>query len=69
MEIDVEARQTYLETAQECLVEAGRTLDPEAAATLRKLAERFYKEAERHNEIGPRREADAAQLSPSHHLG
>jgi hypothetical protein len=68
---DVKARQTYLEMAQECLFEAGRTLDPEASATLRKLAERFFKEAERHNEIRPGREVDVAtaHVSPSHRLG
>ena len=67
MELDVKARQPYLEMAQECLFEAGRTLDPEASASLRKLAERFYKEAERHNEIRPRLEAGdaSAHASPS----
>jgi hypothetical protein len=77
MELDVEARQTYLEMAQECLFEAGRTLDPETSATLRKLAERFFKEAERHNEmerhdeIRPRLEAgnSSAHASPSRLFG
>ncbi len=41
-------RKRYLETARDCLMEAERTLDPETAAALRKLAERFRREAERH---------------------
>jgi hypothetical protein len=41
-------RERYLETARDCLVEAERTLDPEAAEALRKLAERFFDEAERY---------------------
>jgi hypothetical protein len=41
-------RERYLETARDCLVEAERTLDPEAAAALHKLAERFLNEAERY---------------------
>jgi hypothetical protein len=63
MEFDVKATQTYLEMAQECLFEAARTLDPEVSATLRKLAERFFKEAERHDETGPRGEGGA---DPAH---
>lgn len=44
-------RKRYLETARDCLVEAERTLDPEASAALRKLAERFFKEAERYERM------------------
>jgi hypothetical protein len=36
-----------LELANRCLIEASRTLDREAADTLRNLAKRYFKEADR----------------------
>jgi hypothetical protein len=40
----------YLELANRCLIEASRTLDREAADTLRHLAKRYFKEADRHKD-------------------
>jgi hypothetical protein len=39
------AAQEYLELANRCLIESNRTLDREAADTLRHLASRYFKEA------------------------
>jgi hypothetical protein len=39
-----------LELANRCLIEASRTLDREAADTLRHLAKRYFKEADRHKD-------------------
>jgi hypothetical protein len=36
-----------LEMAHRCLIEASRTLDREAAETMRILAKRYFKKAER----------------------
>jgi hypothetical protein len=44
------AAQECLELANRCLVESGRTLDREAADTLRRLAQRYFKEADRHKD-------------------
>jgi hypothetical protein len=40
----------YLELANRCLIEASRTLDREAADTLRHLAKRYFKEADHHKD-------------------
>jgi hypothetical protein len=42
-----DAAQECLELANRCLVEASRTLDREAADTLRNLAKRYFKNADR----------------------
>jgi hypothetical protein len=42
------ATQECLEMANRCLIESHRTLDREAADTLRRLAQRYFKEADRH---------------------
>ena len=42
------ATQECLEMANRCLIESNRTLDREAADTLRRLAQRYFKEADRH---------------------
>jgi hypothetical protein len=42
--------QECLEMASRCLVESNRTLDREAADTLRALAKRYFKEADRHKD-------------------
>ena len=39
-----------LELANRCLIESSRTLDREAADTLRHLATRYFKEADRHKD-------------------
>jgi hypothetical protein len=44
------AAQEYLELANRCLIESNRTLDREAADTLRHLASRYFKEADRHKD-------------------
>jgi len=44
------AAQECLELANRCLIESSRTLDREAADTLRHLASRYFKEADRHKE-------------------
>jgi hypothetical protein len=36
-----------LDMAHRCLIEAGRTLDREAAETMRNLAKRYFEKAER----------------------
>jgi hypothetical protein len=41
-----DAAQECFELASRCLVEASRTLDREAAGTLRNLAKRYFKEAD-----------------------
>jgi hypothetical protein len=41
------AAQECLELANRCLIESNRTLDREAADTLRHLASRYFKEADR----------------------
>jgi hypothetical protein len=45
-----EAAQECLELANRCLIESGRTLDRETADTLRHLASRYFKEADRHRD-------------------
>jgi hypothetical protein len=45
-----DATKEYLDLANRCLIEACRTLDREAAQTLRHLAKRYFKEADRHKE-------------------
>jgi hypothetical protein len=40
----------YLKLANRCLIEASRTLDREAADTLRHLAKRYFKEADGHKD-------------------
>jgi hypothetical protein len=40
------AAQERAAFARQCLIEANRTLDPEVADTLRKLAERYFNEAD-----------------------
>jgi hypothetical protein len=45
-----DAAQECLELGNRCLIEANRTLDREAADTLRHLAERYFKEADRHKD-------------------
>jgi hypothetical protein len=42
-----DATKEYLELANRCLIEASRTLDREAAHTLRHLVRRYFKEADR----------------------
>jgi hypothetical protein len=42
--------QECLELASKCLIESNRTLDREAADTLRHLAQRYLKEADRHRD-------------------
>jgi hypothetical protein len=42
--------QECLELANRCLIESNRTLDREAADTLRHLAQRYFKEADRHKD-------------------
>jgi hypothetical protein len=42
-----DATKEYLELANRCLIEASRTLDREAAQTLRHLVKRYFKEADR----------------------
>jgi hypothetical protein len=44
------ATQECLEMANRCLIESSRTLDREAADTLRHLAQRYFKEADRHKD-------------------
>jgi len=44
------AAQECLEMANRCLIESSRTLDREAAGTLRHLARRYFKEAYRHKD-------------------
>jgi hypothetical protein len=44
------AVQECLELANRCLIESNRTLDREAADTLRHLAGRYFKEADRHRD-------------------
>jgi hypothetical protein len=44
------AAQECLEMANRCLIESSRTLDREAADTLRHLAHRYFKEADRHKD-------------------
>jgi hypothetical protein len=44
------ATQECLEMANRCLIESSRTLDREAADTLRRLAQRYFKEADRHKD-------------------
>jgi hypothetical protein len=44
------AAQECLELANRCLIESNRTLDREAADTLRHLAQRYFKEADRHKD-------------------
>jgi hypothetical protein len=44
------AAQECLELANRCLIESSRTLDREAADTLRHLAKRYFKEADRHKD-------------------
>jgi hypothetical protein len=44
------AAQECLELANKCLIESSRTLDREAADTLRHLASRYFKEADRHKD-------------------
>jgi hypothetical protein len=39
-----------LELANRCLIESSRTLDREAADTLRHLAKRYFKEADCHKD-------------------
>jgi hypothetical protein len=46
MKDDVDTQWDCLEAARACLFEAGRTLDPEVAAALRKLADRYLGQAE-----------------------
>jgi hypothetical protein len=41
------AAEERLAFASQCLIEANRTLDPEAAHSLRSLASRYFKEADR----------------------
>jgi hypothetical protein len=45
-----DATEESLDLANRCLIEASRTLDREAAHTLRHLAKRYFKEADRHKE-------------------
>jgi hypothetical protein len=42
--------QERLELARKCLIESNRTLDREVAETLRHLAKRYFKQADRYNE-------------------
>jgi len=44
------AVQECLGLANRCLIESSRTLDREAADTLRHLAKRYFKEADRHKD-------------------
>jgi hypothetical protein len=44
------AAQECLKLANRCLIESSRTLDREAADTLRHLAQRYFKEADRHKD-------------------
>jgi hypothetical protein len=44
------AAQECLELGNHCLVEASRTLDREAADTLRHLAKRYFEESYRHKD-------------------
>jgi hypothetical protein len=44
------AAQERLAFARQCLIEANRTLDPEAVGTLRDLAKRYFDEADRRDE-------------------
>jgi hypothetical protein len=39
-----------LKQANRCLIESNRTLDREVADTLRNLAKRYFKEADRHKD-------------------
>jgi hypothetical protein len=39
-----------LKQASRCLIESNRTLDREVADTLRNLAKRYFKEADRHKD-------------------
>jgi hypothetical protein len=45
-----DATQECLELANRCLMEASRTLDRETADTLRNLAKRYFKEADRYKD-------------------
>jgi hypothetical protein len=45
-----DATEECLDLANRCLIEASRTLDREAAHTLRHLAKQYFKEAGRHKE-------------------
>jgi hypothetical protein len=45
-----DAMEECLDLANRCLIEASRTLDRETAHTLRHLAKRYFKEADRHKE-------------------
>jgi hypothetical protein len=44
------ATQECLEMANRCLIESSRTLDREVADTLRRLAQRYFKGADRHKD-------------------
>jgi hypothetical protein len=44
-----EAQECFVPASQ-CLLESNRTTDCEAADTLRQLAQRYFKEADRHQD-------------------
>jgi hypothetical protein len=44
------AAQERFALASQCLIESNRTSDCEAADTLRQLAQRYFKEADRHQD-------------------